>query len=447
MAISPSQLKTAFDPETGCLRKWGHQQIDGEREPPTASTQLGTDTHAQLERYHRSAFQKPGENLPLILPDNSDPGILAQQLISKIPKPRKQSPTWPGPEFGFAFSVGNVDYKGFIDLPYVANADEWPYKDNCAVVEDYKTTKNLKYALTSDQLATDYQRVIYSIAVLRHFDTEYSAARWDYVQTQATRDGFPTLQVEYGPESADKTLLVFESGVHPKAVELTRLRRFKARDLPQNFGACHAYYRKCAFYDRCHSQVTVDGAPVSAAAQLKNINSVHGVIRSDQPTIRAEAKEILMGNALLAQMRAGVTPVKPDNQNAPPPTPPVSEPTAAVAATAPVTGGFMAGLFGKKTAAQAPTPAPVAPVEEPPMFSPPVRENIPVPAEPSPDPVVEVKPGLVEAAVAKFRGVEAEPGEVSGYAARRHILKLILASESADVILPLSHAFCNLRYE
>ena len=433
MAISPSQLKTAFDPETGCLRKWGHQQIDGEREPPTASTQLGTDTHAQLERYHRSAFQKPGENLPLVMPDNSDPGILAQQLVPIIPKPRKQSPTWPGPEFGFAFSVGSVDYKGFIDLSHVATADEWPYKENCAVVHDYKTTKNLKYALTADQLEKDPQRVIYSVAVLRHFDTEHSAARWHYVQTQPTRDGFPTLQVEHGPESADKTLHVFESEIHPKATELTRLRRFKARDLPQNFAACHAYYRKCAFYDRCHSASVIDG--LSAADQLKNINSVHGVIRSDQPTVRSAAKEITMGNSLLDQMRNGATPVRPDNQNAPPP-PSVTEPTAGVVA-APVTGGFMAGLFAKKTAAQTTVPiepaAPVKPEPEPPMFSPPAQTTV-APAEPSPAPD-------------NHPGVESLPGEVSGYAARRHILKLILATEDASVILPLTNAFCNLRFE
>ena len=49
--ISPSQLKTAFHSETGCIRKWAFNKIEGQRSPPTAATTLGTNVHAVAEDY------------------------------------------------------------------------------------------------------------------------------------------------------------------------------------------------------------------------------------------------------------------------------------------------------------------------------------------------------------------------------------------------------------
>lgn len=296
--ISPSQLSEAAD----CLRKWGYKSIEGIQPEAAASAQFGTDTHLYLERYYRTF----GAELPDV---NQKPGLAAMAGLAIIPQPRPLSPKWPGPEFKFEFMLGAVRYKGTIDLMYVDEEDE-----NCAVILDHKTSSDpQRWGKTSEDLASDYQRVIYSVAALRHFDTDKSRARWVYYRSRPPYEAF---EVPFGPESADATLIRFEK-IHATSVELVKLRaKYRASDLPKNEASCEKY-GGCPFKARCFGEPS--------------------------PTVRERLNGASsMANPLLEQMRngGGAKPEAPDHAPAPP------KPS----------GGGLLGMFANLAGAAAATP-------------------------------------------------------------------------------------------
>jgi PD-(D/E)XK nuclease superfamily protein len=323
-AVSPSQMKTADD----CLRMWGYQQIDGIRSPGSAGTELGTLTHAQLERY----FQSIGT----IYPDATAlAGRIANSGLALLPKPRPLSPEWPGPEFQFNFTVDGCDFRGTIDLPYV--------DDGVAVVLDHKTLKDFRYCETSESLKVAYQRIIYSVAALRHFDTDLSRADWIYYGTIPPH---PSKTVSYGPEPADETLGLFTDLVLPKAKELVRLRKFKSTDLPQNFQSC-GKYGGCSFRERCH------GVGKNARDTLNAIST-----NAKHPAVGGVSERTTEMPSLFEQLKAQSKTIAPpppivDAPEPAAPTPAVEPaaaptPTAAPAATTKPIGGGLLGMFGKK---------------------------------------------------------------------------------------------------
>jgi PD-(D/E)XK nuclease superfamily protein len=316
-AVSPSQMKTADD----CLRMWGYQQIDGIRSPGSAGTELGTLTHAQLERY----FQSIGT----IYPDATAlAGRIANSGLALLPKPRPLSPEWPGPEFQFNFTVDGCDFRGTIDLPYV--------DDGVAVVLDHKTLKDFRYCETSESLKVAYQRIIYSVAALRHFDTDLSRADWIYYGTIPPH---PSKTVTYGPEPADETLGLFTDLVLPKAKELVRLRKFKSTDLPQNFQSC-GKYGGCSFRERCH------GVGKNARDTL---NSISTTPKTNEGT---NAMPSLFEQLKMQSKTIAPPPPIVDAPEPAAPAPTTTTAGAGAAATKPIGGGLL-GMFAKKSEAKA----------------------------------------------------------------------------------------------
>ncbi len=146
--FSPSALKRF----TACPRAWRYSR-DIEQ-PERASTKLGKQAHAWLEHYMGTtgpADLRAKEGRIVL------PGL---RYLADVPRGGAAKL-----EQHFALRFDGIDFHGFVDLRHQQ------------LVVDHKTTKDIaKYALTSEQLADDLQRTIYSAGTLDGFVIEHDAA-------------------------------------------------------------------------------------------------------------------------------------------------------------------------------------------------------------------------------------------------------------------------------
>jgi len=154
--ISPSALSSFL----ACPRKWAFGALEGQYRPSTASQELGTQLHAQLE-YWLTNKQPPLGRL-------TDSGAL-----SLVPLP-----TTPGLECEqpFTIEVSKGDRRAVL----------WGFRDIAApgVVMDLKSTSSLKWAKTPDDLIHDPQANIYAAACMLESGFDYADLRWVYVTTK-----------------------------------------------------------------------------------------------------------------------------------------------------------------------------------------------------------------------------------------------------------------------
>lgn len=228
--VSPSQLKT----DDLCRRKWGFIYLEGRREPPSPKMQFGTDVHTILEIYG-----KTGE-----LPPDTPEGRVAKQIM----RPGWVFPPTEGSliEQEFSMLIKGEDrgiFYGFIDrvLPPV---------DKIPEVQDYKTTSDLRYALTEEDLRTDPQSVIYSRWAMQRYGVTQARVSWLY--SSATGD-------PKKPRGARRVSNVLQRGdngpwnkIIRQASELVELRCTKpdVMTLEPSPSACSAY-GGCPFEADC----------------------------------------------------------------------------------------------------------------------------------------------------------------------------------------------------
>lgn len=216
--ISPTQIKTWQT----CQRKWGYAYLEGKREPPTASTELGTAVHAHLERAYRdgtlpTAKEKSGEIALAYLASDDHDFVCGRNV---------ETP----------FTIGER-WRGVIDI----------LSEN--TVRDHKTTSDLKWSLTEATLLTDPQGVIYAQAVFEGGLWDSANLQWHYV---TTRPPYKTKKVH---------LTVLNDEEHQKRFarleDINTLMQShhasgsKADDLPRTESACTAY-GGCFHRSYCH---------------------------------------------------------------------------------------------------------------------------------------------------------------------------------------------------
>lgn len=155
-SVSPSQFNTFAD----CKRQWWFQSVFGLSTPQRPSAALGEAVHAQLE-----AYMDTGK-----LPDDTEAGRIAKAGLSLLPEPGtswtevamseakrddRTKQTFSGvPEMQLA----GVRVNGYIDLLNLSGVRP--------LVIDHKTTSDLKYAKTADDLREDPQMVLYGTFAL-----------------------------------------------------------------------------------------------------------------------------------------------------------------------------------------------------------------------------------------------------------------------------------------
>lgn len=257
--ISPSQIKTAFAPETGCKRKWAFNKIEGMRSPATAATTLGTNVHAVAEDYLN--FGK--------VPDmQKKQGRIFASGLHLVPD--RKLITGVEKNFNLRFSE-NVTFHGIIDF---MGAD---------FVGDHKTTSNFRYMLTPETLPTDPQGVIYGMALATERDfslSEKFTLHWIYYLTKGKNEA-REVKIKTNRLQLERTYFP----IAEQAEELVRLRKTKqtALEVEPNYRACGAF----------------GGCPFVSQCQIENQKSVY-----DFGSLQENPKEKMDMSSLMEKLQA-----------------------------------------------------------------------------------------------------------------------------------------------
>ena len=224
--ISASQIKTAFDRETGCKRKWAFNKIEGIRSPNTAATTLGSNVHKVAEDWLN---HKTVPNL------KTKPGRIFSSGMHLLPQ--RELITGIEENFNLRFNE-DVTFHGFIDFM----GDDF--------IGDHKTTSNFKYMLTEEKLKTDPQGVLYGmhLATSRNFGlTDKFYLHWIYYLTKGKNEA-REVKIETNRLQLEMTYFPIAA----QAAELVELRKTKqtALEVEPNYRACGAF-GGCPFVSKC----------------------------------------------------------------------------------------------------------------------------------------------------------------------------------------------------
>ncbi len=150
--VSASQISTW----RGCMRKWAYQRLRPKVKNEWA--EFGDRVHKILENWLQFG----------IVPDlNTREGACAFAGLHYLPMPPQV-----GVERTFEFMFGGVVYTGRIDLLY-------GYRPQVSVcVEDHKSTGDLKWAKTTEQLQDDPQWITYGTFVAESLDVPLVVGQW-----------------------------------------------------------------------------------------------------------------------------------------------------------------------------------------------------------------------------------------------------------------------------
>jgi hypothetical protein len=349
MRLSASQVQTFVD----CPRKWSWKYVAGVEELPGPAAELGRLVHLELEKYLNG-----GE-----IDYTTEVGYIAASGLEHLPKPGT-----PGlvveAEFHFVGPSGH-SYLGYKDL------------QSPRVIYDHKTTSDLKWQKTEEDLRNDIQATLYAVDYFReHSDENEVELRWVYYQTRNTRKSAITV-LRVNQTEAWNRFLTIEQIAQEMEIASTK----QPLDLPPNINHCSAY-GGCPHQGRCNLspfekmrahmeqnkltqllQARKNGA--AAPMPAEPVSAVHAVPAPPTPApvvaLPVPAVAAAGGNKLLARLQAGGAPSAAVAGAAPAVRATVEPAVAAVPATAPV-AAINPPEYQPAPPAPAPAPAP-APVD------------------------------------------------------------------------------------
>jgi len=228
--ISPSQIKTI----RMCPRKWRFAKVEKYPQPAFAAAELGTRVHALVEaeiEFYLSEGRWAKE-----AHDAGHEFQLAMELLKYLPTVHlgAEVERYIKPE-KFIFPEGVVQPHGYIDLLE-------PHR-----ITDWKTSGNLRYAPSAEELANDPQKIIYTRAATEIFGDDVKAYRHVYVQTKGTMKSMEvSLPVDRGRNDDQYWAL---EGVIKNSLERREL--VDPNDVPANEKACSAF-GGCPFKKYCN---------------------------------------------------------------------------------------------------------------------------------------------------------------------------------------------------
>ena len=181
MRLSASQIETF----TNCRRKWGWRYLDGIEEPTNPAAVKGRAVHAVLEQY------LSGGQIDF----TTEIGYIAASGLEHLPKPGT-----PGllieQEFHYEGPSGHT-YLGYKDL------------EEPGIVTDHKTTSDLRWQKTAEELRDDIQATLYAVDYFRkHPEEPHVGLRWVYYQTKNTKKSAVTHIRVAQPETWQRFLAI-----------------------------------------------------------------------------------------------------------------------------------------------------------------------------------------------------------------------------------------------
>ena len=237
--ISASQIKTY----RACPTKWSYDKLSGLKSPKGSGkgAAFGSMVHTHLERYGLKEMLPPsdepagkvalrviaGGHVPIgvdgVYYEGMDPvGRMAPLCRNSLPRPGM-----------FFLSSGRED------VTLVGYIDQLDVRDpTVPVVVDYKTTSNLKYALTTDELMSDPQAVLYALYAFATHPAQKVIVRFVYVHVKnRTEPGKVVLrEITYTPES----ILPYTAGLVSDVSAMADAHATRP-DMPKNTERCYDY--------------------------------------------------------------------------------------------------------------------------------------------------------------------------------------------------------------
>ena len=238
--VSASQISKF----SSCPRKWAYSRIH--REPPTKATEFGTLAHKHAEDWLTLGTPPPQtpEGKCIIggleyLPLPKTPGLKVEHKFSMSLD-----------EQGGISDTGIVDYIGQIDFIYGYDPGR------IIVIGDHKTTSDLRWVKTEDELSNDPQRIVYAYWAVVAYDVDYVAAHWNYYPKRGGAakpvivvEHRATIETKFKTQHINITLpLVSSLGLPPERID-------------RNLSHCNAF-GGCPYKKAC----LVDMSPVEVVA-------------------------------------------------------------------------------------------------------------------------------------------------------------------------------------
>lgn len=179
--VTASELKVwKVEGSNGCQRKWGltYGPQPLPKPPEDEKAKLGSEVHDLLEK-----FQKDG----VAWDQTTRASAIAAKALAHLPAPHREAMT----ETEFLFDTSRTGdsqnavkppilWKGRRDL-VVAPGGMFPGAPLTLV--DYKTTSNMKYALTPETMIEDPQVVLYASQTMAEWEAPIIDVMWLYLPT------------------------------------------------------------------------------------------------------------------------------------------------------------------------------------------------------------------------------------------------------------------------
>jgi hypothetical protein len=348
--VSPSQIKTW----RSCEAQWAFAHVERIFAPSTPKQAFGDKVHAQLARWSKNGTP-PDARLP--------EGRVADQAIK---------PGWiptPGPhllvdkDYKIELPIGDdIMLVGYPDLTVPPDLT-----DPIPTVIDYKSTTDLQYAMTEEEMGTDPQVIVYSAAVMHAFRVRQARARWLYLVATNPKD--PNKPRE--PAGSAKRERVMSADDPEFQREWKRLiedaraiakakRAWTTAELAKKEPTACEAYGGCFYAKSGKCKVSADDALVAHVAQFDREHGNEAVSEGGNVNLLEKLQGMKPGAAAPAATTPAPasTPAPATAAPAPAPAPQASAPAAAPAGT---------GLFAALTGATTVNPPEGAGKTEPPI--------------------------------------------------------------------------------
>lgn len=236
--ISPSQLKSF----RRCQRLIGYQYVEKRRSPSTVKQKFGTDVHHELEWWLRKGRT----------PEDSPIGDTAKQGIKFLPTPSPLLLVEQKFEFEL---VPGIMLGGFIDCVDPPPIVEKGPVDSPLVI-DHKSTGDLKWAMSPEQLTVDEQAIIYALWAMLYFGAPRVFVQWIYYSASNSAKGKRKANGCHevcGHFDHDNPGFLHEvESIIKDCQYIAHIRRqqLKGKELPPNISRC-GDYGGCFFQPDC----------------------------------------------------------------------------------------------------------------------------------------------------------------------------------------------------
>lgn len=302
--VSPSQINSYND----CPRLWWYQSVLGLETPQRPSAALGEAVHAQLEAYMDKGT----------LPDEStEAGSIAASGISLLPEPET---CWTelkmhDDDIHFRWPpvvLSGIPVSGYIDLCDITVTPP--------LVLDHKTTSDLKWAKTEEELLCDPQMILYGSFVLGACDKQD-------IPTEEVETGH-VVYLTRGARRARKTTVVLTREHLSREREKLEVTVDKMKvlalvrspdEVPGEPNSCNNY-GGCHFRDKCRALGLIGGpqtfaeyfreAPVPAPVN-NNTTTTESPMSAIDPLAALKALKARNAAAAAARTEADTLPAKP----------------------------------------------------------------------------------------------------------------------------------------